>query len=341
MHYKTLKSHEELVEKYLNEFYLFIGFGLEKRLQFLSDKFSMLKASKSDDEKAEYFGEIWKFFESGKGKQGVEKAFRVNARIKKRVFKNEVYLWELKIIAINEIPIANITQEIWDREMSFLERLKITPEIREGIELLKSKKLDPANLAQKPEKENNEPEVSNNIFKKLARSGTNKFKLQQEKTLKPKTNMLLSGALTSVDDGESSQRSIKPLKDQATAENKLDKKQSLSPEPEKKPTFGGLKLLAKGLGVTPAPTTSEKNNEKGSEKEVKPLFGKIGKTLFSKKSSKIEETMGKTADLTASKDEGGKNTLFKERLNQLKIQNLSKDNKQEQREQLALQLRIF
>lgn len=326
----------------MSEFYIFISYGLEKRLQPLSDKFAMLKVSKSDDEKADYYGEIQRFLEMGKGKTGIERVYKVNARIKKKNFKNEVYVWEMKLLSVLEVPLESITQEIWDKEMSFIERLKITPEIRESIELLKLKKLDPAGLNQKIEREQQEPEVSSNIFKKLARTGTQKFK-NQDKTLKAKPSMLLSGAMSSIDnENEGSQRTIHSKKEPSeNKQGKLDNKPSLSPEPEKKPLFGGLKLVGKGLGISNAgaPNPVVETIAEKPEKESKPLLGKIGKSLFTKKSSKADESPTKQPDTLGGKEEGGKNTLFRDRFNQLKIQNLSKDNKQEQREQLAMQLR--
>jgi hypothetical protein len=260
---------------------------IEKKLQQLSDKFSSNKMSKQDDDRRAYYEEIYKFIANNQLSQ-VDRAYRVRARLRKRVFKFETTVWELKILSMTEVPVKEITAEIWKRETAFCDRLLITPEIQESIKIIKSKVIDGNFKVEKEEKE------APQFMKALVKSSkTFKFGNQPSQVnILPegsKGGFLNAGSVTSYKDIDDKVASTKTI-------NKVEVKEE--PPKEEKAKKGGLggkffgKLIDKtaltpsaniapvAIDPAPAPADSEKSPKGG-------IGAKLG--LLAKKSTKKTE----------------------------------------------------
>lgn len=255
-----MKSHEELIEKHLTTFYVFVYRDLEKKLQQLSDRFSSNKLSKQDDDRKTYYEEIHKFITANQTPQ-VERAYRVRARIRKREFKS-TYVWEFKILTLTEVPLKEITMDIWKKETSFTDRLLITPEIQESIRVIKSKNIEGAGPNQKDEKEEKDPPQ---FMKSLVKSSkTFKFKLgKQTSQISGVPESVKSNILTP-NSPQVSNRDISEISPDKNLLKKIEKVEVKEDPPvlsktKKTVGGGGLKLLGKLIDRDPSPPTREKS----------------------------------------------------------------------------------
>lgn len=302
-----MKSHEELIERHLSTFYIFVYRDIEKKLQQLSDKFSSNKLSKQEDDRKTYYEEISKFVQANQQPQ-VEKAYKVKARIRKRQFQGDTYVWELKILTLTDVPAREITADIWRKEVAFAERLMITPEIQESIRIIKNKQIEGTSLLLNENRDEKEPPQYMKSL--LKQSKTFKFKLGKQVSS-------LSGVPESVKSGnldppvKSPQTSKRDLGKEEMQEKpflkKPEKVEIKEPAPgdnkQKKPMGlgGGLKLLGKLMDREPSP------QNQGKEKESKPAGGgttmgmKLG--LLTKKSTKKTDEDASNKDIPAAKEE--------------------------------------
>ena len=343
-----MKSHDEFVDKYMTDFYLFVHAGLEKKLQPLSDKFAMLKVGKSEDDRIEYFEEIYKYFDRGISRQTISSAYKVNARIRKRMFKNGVYVWELKFNSVTEVSnLDDITQEVWNKEMAFYEKLRITPEIVECIEAIKNKLFDEQNPNANVIRDERDAEGSGHFIQTmLGKSRTFKTKLTVSDVDRNKrASVLMSGNISSIGT-ENDISGAKGSKDNLDTKKEVKLQNKIEPAEipqEKKAGLGGFKLFGKALGKGgPAAPDAEKEKEK--EKSTKPSFAsKLGQNLMKKKTT-LNENQADHNDTSMHKTSGddGTRNLLKDKMKAFsQRQNLNKDNKRDQLDLLAKELRRF
>ena len=215
----------------------------------------------------------------------MERAYRVKAKIRKREFKNNVYVWEIKILSMVEVPMKEISPEIWKRETSFAERLLITPEIQESIRIIKNKNTDEGKLALKAEKEEKEP---TQFMKTMVKSSkTFKFNKidKQASRLSGVPDSAKSGYLNAanppsnkeIDEGGHTNKSLKKIefKEEPTKEAKPAKKTMLG--------GGGLKLFGKLMDKEPSPPPAKEKSPNAGAGGAKGMM-KLG--LLNKKSTK-------------------------------------------------------
>lgn len=335
-----MKSHEELIEKHLSTFYIFVYRDLEKKLQQLSDRFSSNKLSKQEDDRRIYYEEIQKFIQANQTPQ-IEKAYRIKARIRKRQFKHDTYVWEMKILSLTDVPLKEITLDIWKKETAFTERLLITPEIQESIRVIKNKHLEGAN-ANKEEKEEKDPPQ---FMKSLVKSSkTFKFKLGKQASQ-------LSGVPDSVKSGQLNANSPQVSNRDIGGESIIDKlpvkkveKVEIKDEPPaqsktKKTLGGGLKLLGKLIDRDPSPPAKEKSP--GGLASLGAGGGGMGMKLglLSKKSTKKVEgsEIPSNQDIPISKEDSKPANL----LQRLNMNSKQKDKAKDEMDKAIKGIRKF
>jgi hypothetical protein len=185
------KSHEEFVEKYMSEFYIFVHRDMDKKQQSFGEAISQkgIGHVHGDTSVISYIRKVHEYLNLEKNfkNENLEVVYRVKAKIRKRQFQDGAYTWEMKIFDVNTMHSPSVHADIWARETSLIERIAFSTNkedkssLQERIRDLKNK--------EKGEKEgmkdDKEKEILNNLKDQSEGKGNAFSKMfKRNKTLK-------------------------------------------------------------------------------------------------------------------------------------------------------------
>ena len=185
-----LKNHEELVEKYMSEFYVFVHRDMDKRQQSFGETISQkgIGFVAGDTPVISYIRKVHEYLNLEKNfkNENFEIVYRVKAKIRKRVFQDGAYTWEMKIFDVQQIHGQSVHADIWARETSFIERIAFgtnkddKSSLQDRIKDLKNKE-----KVEKDTKDEKEKEILNNLKDQSEGKGNAFAKMfKRNKTLK-------------------------------------------------------------------------------------------------------------------------------------------------------------
>lgn len=189
--FSGLKNHEELVEKYMSEFYIFVHRDMDKRQQSFGETISQkgIGFVHGDTPVISYIRKVHEYLNLEKTfkNENFEVVYRVKAKIRRRAFQDGAYAWEMKIFDVHQVNSSSVHADIWARETSLIERIAFGTSkddkttLQERIKDLKNKE----KIEKDGHKDEKEKEILSNLKDNSEGKGNAFAKMfKKNKTLK-------------------------------------------------------------------------------------------------------------------------------------------------------------